>query len=259
MRRFKRRKKFTWFPTLGEDLTPGEGSEDGFWYGQASTLTVPASGTQSLAIVPLTVDSPTENPGIVVNATLSDAIGSEWFLERLVGKFECRITTGQESVTTEKWRVNNVVGFGIFVARADFSQPEFPIGDGSDLVVDYSPLNINCIREPWLFHRTWNMGTTLVTGGALATANRAQSVNGEPQLSGSILSSGSCEKDGGVIDTSSVRRIGQDDRLYAAIAAQALTFDAANPITATTPGLMYWTLALRILGQLRRPKIQGKF
>lgn len=256
MRKRRQRRKYTWLPTIGSQNVSEDPESD--LYGQRFTLDVPIDGTQALAILPITFDAPQDDDVTVQTHSLADVIGSEWFLERIVGKVDLTAYAyGSDSPSGKTWWRNNIVAAGFMVARADASDPTFPIGDSNDLNSDYSPLNPHTVREPWLWHRTWSMTTLLATG---IPPSVAQSANPrEPYFTASRTEDMPGMNNGNLIDTQSVRRIGQDDRLYFCLAAQQLGFGQAGSSTPTDPNRIFGSLFVRVLGALRRARQEGRF
>lgn len=252
----RQRRKYTWFPTLGDGAASGEDDADDL-YGQHFTLTVPSDGTQALAILPVVPDAPRTNlPGLGAQQnSLEDIIGNEWMLERIVGKFDWAAVLGFTLGAGDILVENFDLAAGFFVARADHSGPDFPIGDSLDLTNDYSPLNANTVREPWLWHRHWSGAWLTNLGGYPALANRL-SVDGPYGASASWTLPNA--NNGNLIDTSSVRRIGQDDRLYFAVAAQQNSW-GFDPTAANVDPDLRLSLFVRVLGRVLRAKNDGKF
>jgi len=127
----RRRSRGVWFPNLGTSSGDPENVDDddqGVFF-QFIMPSVPNGGafaTQQI-ILPLTFDSIQEDEADEINTSLSDLVGSEYVLRRIVGDvFLARDTSFNQGATYAAIRV----GCGFFVARqADVGQSrDRPIG-----------------------------------------------------------------------------------------------------------------------------------
>lgn len=255
MRR-RRRTRHTWLPTIG-DLFDDENVVTAT---QVGTFQVPATGLIATEIIPLTADTPAEPVDATVTGhTMADIVGSEYILRRIVGKIHI---FPQWAFATAFTHVSGMrVAAGFFVARAEDTNVDaaLPVGAGNNdptaINRSYSPLALSTMREPWIWRRKWIFGNYLEEARIknLAAQNSATQIIGYEAAvpnntwAGSVL-------DGPHIDAKTVRRVGQDDRLWFAISAQAVD----QPPASTNIPLTY-ELDYRLLGSLRKAKQRGAF
>jgi len=265
MRRFRRRRRNgTWFPTFGGEYIISSGGGAGTF--NPTGITFGFTNLQpglNLSISALTYDEPRE-PGAVQTSTTSllDVLGEEWFLKRIVGKFfAARISSAVNDPGTDPGQPL-LVALGFFVSRADVTTPNLPNGfnalSNSDAYAQYHPLAAQTQREPWLFRRTWLLGTN---------ANGAQFQN----IGGTNFQFGQTnnyawpvanwqygsQMDGPHLDIRTKRRISNDDRLYAAVGVEV-----ASPfgVQAVSEGPTFQGyLDYRIFGDTRKARNRGVF
>lgn len=239
------RRKFTWFPTLGSASAQGNPhvlSGRSFSVQVLPNNTGPVINTFILPVVP---DAPlNEQDAAVGEGRLVQAIGNEWFLERIVGKLFLAQGLGVATAAAA-----TLVGAGFFVARANDVNSGGGIGTpvGSASVAErnenYSPIHDNVIREPWLWRRTW------ILGGQAGSAT-FQGFTFAPLFNGFYGS----VSDGPHIDAKSVRRIGNDERLWLAVSTASLILSEAQ-----SDNLVTGYLDIRVLGALRKAKGKSTF
>jgi len=225
MRR-RRRSRGTWFPTIGTFID-GEDSTSGKQFVLAALTT----GAINTLITPVTLDRPREGDDIG-DDSLADIVGSEYILLRIVGKLLAYRTVDLAAGAGEVAFDNApavLFGCGFFVARANDASSgggeDTPIGSASatERNDNYSPLEADTVREPWIWRRTWILGchgnnvtpqmNGQLYGGATDSPASPQGAFAFPPstaLYGSIA-------DGPHIDSKVKRRIRQDDRLWFAI------------------------------------------
>lgn len=256
MRR-RRRTRGTWFPTIGTAINSQ--IPDEVLNGRAFNIPVQSDangGVINTIITPLTFDRPFE--GDTANQaldSLSDIVGSEYVLQRIVGKLFIERQGNLDQTTDQDPAV--LVGAGFFVARAN--DADVGGGDGTPIGSatqperrdNYSPLEADVIRDPWIWRRVWVLGssiwppqTTLVNDGRSAR-------NYPPSTAhyGSVA-------DGPHIDAKSKRRVGQDDRLWFAVSTTTYPPGAVNPaVDQTVRGYLDY----RIYGSLRKPRGRSAF
>ena len=227
--RTRRKRRNNWFPVLGllnanEELSVGAvGSL------QPQSTGVAFQGGPTL-ITPLIPDFAPEDTS-AGDDTLTDYIGNEYVIERIVGKAHFALrqsnTDGDQAV----------LAAGLFVARVDDSATS-PIRAAADVSADYGPLNPRTYQRPWMWRRTWAM-TNL-------SASAVQGIYPATTSQGSVL-------DGQHIDCKSKRRVRKDERLFLAVQAMALNFGT------TGVNLFQGTVDLRVLGRLVKAKNKSAF
>lgn len=253
--RRKRRTKYTWLPNLGTAF--GEEPERSSRYVQ---LAVPADGTCILGCIPITFDTPQENFGVGPGVGLNDLVGNEYFLRRIVGKvfIDLNLLIAGTDIGEAK---PVTVGAAFFVARAqsEAQDSNLPLQWSTQAKRDYNPLGADSIREPWIWRRTWRLGLQGLiapqprSGGNtnILSQNGTEytSVTNWPpnNLAGSVL-------DGPHLDAKCARRVGQDDRLWFTVAAQADGGADPDDVYGVNIELDY-----RLLGALRKAKNSGTF
>lgn len=276
MRR-KRRSKYTWFPTLGTNL--GDGGDDEVSFRLFRCPVSPGQGQSGLIVFPIVPDVPMEGTDISndLPGQLSQALGQEYFIERIAGRIDLAIPQIPSDIPSENFFPNLVYATcGFFVARANDRQSgggqNTPIGSASlsEFFSNYGPAAKDAIREPWMWRRSWllvNLGHTFAdpAGGIPGWFT---SFDGNANMGRGSVSEGTH------FDIKSVRRVGADDRLF--FVAQTTVLDnaldiqgqiwqqnvSATPIFAQPDNpAMFMTgiLDCRVLGQLRKAKSSGKF
>lgn len=262
----RKRRRNTWFPTIGTD-GPFEADNDNI-AGRIFSLVVPLDATTTVAIAPLVPDVPLEGDDINTAAPgqLVQALGQEYILERLVGKFHCGMLGVRADINNPTTWASCIVGLGFFVARAEDSSsggPDTPIGSATpaERVENYNPLGEDTIREPWIWRRTWVLGNpaqdprgayTFATG---IVSNQTLAVF--PPTTGDYGS----VMDGPHIDAKSNRRVGNDERLW--VAVSTVGFQRTNgdtyPISVGSNGQIDGYLDYRVLGRLVRAHNRSAF
>lgn len=253
---FKRRKraKYTWFPTIGSGVTAADNVS-----GRAFQITVPAGLGSSVIVSPLTVDVPNEGDEIdpTEPGTLAGVVGQEYFIRRIVGKCFVGLQSAGELDGDPTFPSSALVGVGIFIARASDADAgggaDLPIGGASlaELQENYGPLSEDAIRKPWIWRRTWVLGSLAAAwfldsdpfntrGYALFPPTNAQY--------GSI-------QDGPHIDAKTARRVKVDERLWLSVQATKLPLAGTTSVGASIDGYVDF----RILAQLRRARNRGVF
>lgn len=251
MVRRKRQRKFTWMPTIG---AVGQNVSVDQSYTFLNALTVPANGlagagtrggVPAIFIVPVIQDKPLE-PGAQneVAGSLNNVVGNEWFCERIVGDIFVGTRLG---VTEDQGPRTIAVTCGFFVARAGDTNQNLPIGatngTAAETHVNYSPAALNAVREPWMWRRTWVLGRTFNESDGLAQ-------------NPSVNSFYATLANGPHVDCKSVRRIGNDERLWFAVTCTDISIGFPNP---TEAGLVDVMTDLRVLGALRKPRNRSTF
>jgi len=261
-----RRRRGTWLPTLGsagllaEQTVPGR---------QINTIPV-ATGFINTLILELTTDEPQDDEGVSPAPSMADVVGSEYILRRIVGKMYLHRDGTDVSGAGIDFGPAVHVAAGFFVARAaDATGPagvSLPIGaesasTGTVLRDNYSPLESDTIREPWIWRRHWILGLAggLRAGGAAATTP----THGSGTTHGNYVASYPCSTalygsvaDGPHIDAQSARRVGRDERLWCAISVcPAPITDTVTDGTLTVRGYLDY----RLFGSIVRAANRASF
>jgi len=248
----RRRPKYTWMPTLGsrfnQDTFPG--STPNFLSLQlepnandASPPTL-ARGLVAQAIIP---DFPvTVTDDTAGQYTLRDITeGQDWVLKRMVGKAHIWAQAG-EYIPTADWPMV-YVSLGFFVARAQDDNP----GDPDLEQTEFDPLNVDNIRQPWIWRRTWLLGNPVWTRTASAPI-------GGFDFPTSNLEYGSVA-DGPHIDSKVSRRIMREQRLWVAASVMGILPGQGSVSNADPDPTINMLIDLRILGAMRKSKDRPAF
>lgn len=259
----KRRSRGAWFPIIGQDYI----GEDTVTFTTARNATIDtAQGVIPVLCTSIVYDVPHEpDAADAVETYLSAYQANEYALQRVVGKL-CIAVEDRGGLT---WAAgpgdfpeSYTVAAGLFVARAgdanDASGPGYPIGGTAALQTDYNPLDPDCIREPWLWRRTWVLGSPTwklwqeheAYNGATTGLSNTRGIHPSTNTCfGSAL-------DGPHVDARTRRRVGNDDRLWLAVAAHANPFQATLP---TNYAEIVCNWEFRVFGSLRKARNRGNF
>jgi len=255
MARRRRRSPGTWFPNVGSAI--GETGEN--IQGRSFTVVTNPTGSIVTGILDLTFDTPFEGDRISTGVdSLSDIIGSEYILKRIVGKIYLhRFRANPENIDNQP---PILVGCGFFVARAN----DQAVGGGEDTPIgsateaerrdNYSPLEVDTVREPWIWRRTWILGAAGKYGDDVTSPARVSDQNNaafpvSTPLYGSVM-------DGPHIDSRVKRRVGQDDRLWFAVSA--MNYPPGQASTIGEIGVL-GLLDYRIFGSLVKARNSSAF
>lgn len=235
---FRRKPAVQWLPITGY----GEGSSNSYI---ASTLSLQPGGTISTTVHSLVPDYPAE--AILAGAqlpTLADYGASGYRLRRIVGKIMVGTDEflGDPQVPTQypecAW-----VGAGFMVLRVDPTNGA-PLNAATP--GEYSPLDRDSIRDPWIWRRTWFVGNDLALGPGLATTMG--------QLPRNNLEYGAGTWDGPHVDAKTNRRVSAEERLFLIVSCQMVN----NSVVPNTAGVVryaaefrYLTSPLRVMGNRR--------
>jgi len=247
--RRKRRNRGTWLQTLGARL---DETSDSFFNG--FSFSMPVDSTQFYTYIqPVTTDAPSFQGDSVNDQTvMGDVIGNEYFLDRIVGKIHLQTLAGDSLAPV-------LVGAGFFVAQADDVTKSIPIGSATALEErsNYCPIEADTVREPWIWRRTWILGAQgntfyegLAVGDPIGTDTAFGWPNSNSQY-GSVL-------DGPHIDAKTKRRVGQEDRLWFAVATSYIP-GFVNPGLMEELQTVIGYVDLRLHGALRRSRPSGRF
>lgn len=258
MRR-RRRQSVTWFPTLG---TAGINPPDDF-AGRVGILNISSTTTVTTQLIlPVTFDTPVETEQATTADPMVSLVGSEYLLRRIVGKIFIGID-GQDGSET-RVQTGVLVTCGWFVARAGdvngTGSTDVPIGSTNTALTDtalYGPQHPDVIREPWMWRRSWVLGTPSIP----------QIINGQfPAFAGfpnNNVLYGSVS-DGPHFDVKVKRRVSSDDRLWWVIQGRQIADSGQEvPIgtsgATTTATVLRFILDYRLLGTLRKAHNRGNF
>lgn len=254
----KRRNNGSWLPIIGQNNNDPETSMDT----TARRVDLVLNNQQVTVFVSSVIyDVPLEPDSEQIGLTNLGAFqNNEYFLKRVVGKINVGMQTeGSVAMPTIDTNAPQkfIVAAGLFVARAaDAQLAGFPVGYPANAQADYNPLDPNCIREPWLWRRTWVLGSPywnylreqgIVSGGTTAP-------NVIPRQPESNAEFGSA-LDGPHVDARTRRRVSSDDRLWLAVAGHALPFGG----TAQGTGSANFDWEFRVFGSMRRARNSGTF
>lgn len=260
MRR-KRRSKGTWFPNLGTSGAEGNDDDDdsGRWFAFEFLAN---DQTSHDIILDLTFDKPFEDEldgETQTGRSLSDIIGSEYILRRIVGKFFAAIDQSRAGGAATAC----LLTCGFFVARSEDSSTETlgdakPIGANTavELRENYSPAAASTVREPWIWRRRWILSNPRFVNAT--TENIA--AFGTGAFPPTTAAYGSVA-DGPHIDAKTIRRVGQDSRLWFAASCRILNVDWVLPFAPdfAFPIRVNCHLDYRIFGMLRKARQTGNF
>lgn len=258
----RRRRKYTWFPTLGTDLP---NTND--WCGRSFFQDVDPGGNLVAGVHPLVPDIPLEGGDVT---QIQQSLEQEYVIERIVGKVHATLIpqdtpeggfVGLQQIAAAR------VTCGFFVARANsdvtVGDANLPVGGGgvpgpgSGQSAEYNPAHVKQIREPWIWRRTW----ILSQSGQVQINSPAQTNLSEGLAYPSTTAGYGSVHDGPHLDSKVGRRIGNDDRLWFAIATQAYpvgTILINDPVPLVTSTVRV-ELDYRVLGALRRPRGRSAF
>lgn len=255
-RRRRRRNQGTWLPVLG--TVPADSDCDKLSH-FTMQLEVPQTGPcgSIFGILPVVFDTPQEPDALANTDALTDLVGNEYFLKRIVGKLHLGIKeqsdTAQHAISFPYYYIATA---GFFVARAQ----DESIAGGSSLPIggllynQYAPQIREVIREPWIWRRSWVLGSAVKDAELRASfgTNFATS-QGWPQNNSTY---GSIQ-DGPHVDQKTKRRVRQDERLW-------FTIQVRSASDWTTTGINS-TATLEVVGDfryfasMRRAKNSGNF
>lgn len=245
----RRKSRGTWLPTQGTVVSL---TDETTVSGRDFSIAVQES-TINTIITSVTFDEPFDEDHNTVGTNLATAVGGEYLLRRIVGKFFA--TRIPQPAADSDLNPAVLVGAGFFVARAvdsaedgSFSQP---LGAETDLkrTQNFSPLEVDTIREPWIWRRTWILGTSGARREDQAAVRSNQNFPASTALYGSVA-------DGPHIDAKTARRISNDDRLWFAVSATP--WPAGVGLTGPEFSVDGY-LDYRLFGSLRRARNHGQF
>lgn len=252
MRRFRRKRRGTWFPVLGTAGPEGRPfDDDAALYAE---ITLPNNGNSQPFLSELTYDHYTDEGAQadgINSKSLADFQGSEYLLQRIVGK--CHISLDQLGGQST-FAVAVVAGF--FVAREALGGEDVlsaiphPIGADTDddKTAHYGPMSVGNIQEPWIWRRTWILGNR-ARGSGVGTVTYPTTTADYHSVS-----------DGPHIDAKTRRRVHRESRLWFFLQARNLGANFADPfqsVDVSVPSHLKLRLDYRLFGMLRKARNTG--
>lgn len=236
---YKRRKRsFSWLPTLGQFRQPLTGTTGDYFKNQVDVV-LPQVGANNSSelVVPIVGDEGFEDDkDTAADIYINDALGQEYFIERVVGSIYVACQQGAEGVTAM------TVTAGLFVAPKDPSAPTQVQG----IALEYSPLWRANMEQPYMWRRTWVVGNLVHPSIATNGFGPFPPTNAENQTLA-----------GPEVDVRSVRRVHKNERLWLALSAtNTWTFEGGAGVDTMQVGIAY---DLRVLGALRKMKNTSTF
>lgn len=235
---FRRRRKriVAWLPTAAPD-----NSEFRSWWSGALTVPAASNTIANTVVIAMLPDYPAEAVRVAgALPSISDYEGSGYSLRRIVGK----LTLGTDQLLGVSQGVSYpdgiLVGAGIIVLKvlSDTGAPlRFATPD------DYSPLELDNLRDPWIWRRTWCLSNPF--------GFNPTKVYGYNQFPTANTDFGSVS-DGPHIDIKTRRTVKAEERLFICMTATNLG-DASSNTGGVRFVLEYRALAtpLRIMGNRR--------
>lgn len=239
MRR-RRRPTVNWLPVQG--VQPDPNNAFGKVNGTTFALAVfgnPASGLGGIntAFLPLTFDNPPQQRFLAatnVNADLRPSLkdylqGSAYRLRRIVGKCSAAHRSTGNAQNTSPPGV--IVGAGFIVLKCD---PE--TGDPLNVaqINEYSPLGAQNVEDPWIWRRTWHLGSGSQGDGSDTDLLLGFAPDSTRQF-GSV-------QDGPHIDQKTARIVGLDERLFFIISTKAVALLTVYQQDSLVAGYLDWRL-----------------
>lgn len=251
MRRRSQRSRYTWMPMLGTNRGGGYQSNaiDIFIRPTPDKADTDSADSQATLVVPLVPDyTPEEDPAHGTDMTLRDYTeGQDWFLRRLVGKLQLAAScTNTTQTQTGTWPAVLVTA-GFFVARAKDGDT------GIDLTVpEYDVQAVTNIRQPWLWRRSWTLGVAQVGVDSESTLPQFSTLYPNATVEyGSVA-------DGPHIDAKTMRRVLREQRLWFTVSCMGTGLPGTTAVDGQQ-GVVFGTLDVRALGQMRRSKNRSAF
>jgi len=242
----RRKKRFYWLPVQGINGSTGSGVPLGESFaGDFFTSAVQVGGGVDVLIRDITFDAPIgtdQTAEITQQSGMERFLRSAYLLRRVVGHIfvECNdLSPGADDPG------GLMVTYFMCVARTEAGDFTLPAGGttAAERRVNFNPQQVDNIREPYLFQRTWVLGNP--TRRAAAPSSAAVQY---PHTNAGYGSA----REGTHVDCRTLRRIDGDNRLWHGIAFRTYPIGAVS----TTGGMtVQCTTFLRLLG---RPTTQTK-
>lgn len=231
MRTRRRRPAVTWLPTIGRLASPIDVDS-----GAVNGIVIACTTKTNALVLDTTIDVPfgdaqSDVTGADIPGTNALFMAQEYFLRRIVGKLFVAYSPDVGSSPT----VMACAGF--YVARQDGFVVNQPTGAGTLLErnSNYSPLGVDAQREPWIWRRSWLLGSG-AAGIDIPQSNTRY---------GSVA-------DGPHVDAKTKRRVATDERIFLSCSAYSL-------VDNTAAGLVSFFWDGRALVSARKPHNRGTF
>jgi len=257
--RRKRKTRYTWLP-IRNGRTFGEESADAAY--QDFILDIPINGDVVVGVTPVVADTPQGTITTTETEGIGEIIGNEYVLKRIVGK--CFVSWTNTNATSGAVGIDVLedaavlVTAGFFVARAEVGNPDQPIALGESQIL-YNPQSAFLTRQPWIWRRSWILGTGGFGPGLSEDIGTTFPQGGVFRGRGSwpINNAGyGSVQDGPHIDAKTGRRIRLEERLWFAFSGSLL--NGIGTEASMVPQIEV-TLDARYLGALRRPRGRSNF
>lgn len=247
-KRRRRRAAVQWFPPLAantgaENLDYGEFQAGAVGLIYASSADDPVTQT-----IPLTWDYPTEQ---IINEqatapSLADWQGSAWRLRRCVGKLHLG-TVDQTPPFSQGLAADILITAGLIVLKVDEETGEPTRGvDSNAYATDTTANN----RDPWIWRRSWVLGTRLRLADSGIPANFPAALTPVMERSPfpATNSAYGSVHDGPHIDAKTNRRIADEERLFMVLTARLANFIGTNTVNSQ----VVYTFDYRLLGSVMK-------
>lgn len=208
----------------------------------SNKATKPAQGVAGLQVGPLVPDVTLQYDGTTPSTLRDLTEGQDWICKRIVGKIHLWAIASALAQGSSAWS-RAICCFGIFVARAEDAAPGNADLDDDEM----DPMNLENIRNPWMFRRTWvftNPGSGGLTFGNTFFTDNA-------------FASGEA---GSHVDVRVARRIRREERLWYAFSCKGADIGVQS-VTGAASGQMTveGKADLRMLGAMRRSNNRSTF
>lgn len=244
MRRIRRKRRYTWMPTLGGLESAGDASYNTSYFNAAITADAPSKGANNLYVTPIIPDYTLWQTGnSPTGPSLRDTTeGQDWLLKRIVGKLHIGVAQFAAAPLATTPTIIKVAA-AFFVARADDADPNIPDLNNDEI----DPLGTKNVRQPWIWRRNW-----VLMNGLSGTAPQFQTIS-------EVNNNGFSVADGPHIDSKVSRRIRREERLWFVINAYGYNNMFDTFATYDERGDVQFSLDYRVLGAMRRSNNRSTF
>lgn len=273
-RRFrKRRNTGIWLPVLGTEPNEATSSHVRSVILALDSDAVYANGEN--AVISMLVDTPKNRTSVGPTSDISEVVGNEYFLSRLVGKINIGVDQQSDTIdptggipTRSNWAVQVFAGF--FIAQADDNSPTLAIGEATNDGINYQVDGVDNIRQPWIWRRSWLLQPAYLKEGRTGwfIGQQVNSIASQPDGNNFPIwdypsnngSYGTSSFDGAHFDQKTKRRVRQEDRLWLGITARGYPFASEPALTLTAnPIHVNVNVDLRAFGSLRKARNSGRY